>query len=360
MTSLEILHRELQARCEKIEFAWKSAAWSITAFPEIVNSFTTGLDLTPFGSLDHTIELISAPSVKELQKLSSFSDLYLKLYDNGRFWVEILNWWGSDINIHDHDFAGVQFQLSGRSLNVSYAFAELRRVGGVRVGSLSVTDSELWSPGDRSTVLPGRSYPHNVCHLDMPTVSLLIRTHPDPNWGPQWNYFPPGIAADYGTADVLFRKRVQALRLLARGDLVAFRRAFQHHISSVMPEQVLFTLIKMIDILFEERHLQLIERILEEKDGEYRELVEAAAFHRAMEIVKALRHRAELKWDEKVALSSLGSAFDQISFETITKGVTPSKSASSAIELLQAFSRRFDSVDYLRLNNAIRLFELAA
>ncbi|MGH9995123.1 MAG: hypothetical protein ACRD4J_07800, partial [Nitrososphaeraceae archaeon] len=44
------------------------------------------------------------PSVAILQQLSSLSDLYIRLYDNGRFWVEVLNWWSLDISIHDHDF----------------------------------------------------------------------------------------------------------------------------------------------------------------------------------------------------------------------------------------------------------------
>lgn len=317
MNSTAALLRHLVARCHQIDLAWSSQAYSLSAFPDLVLAQTSDLDLTPFGQLDQLIPLIKEPELASLQQLSSFSDLYLKLFDNGRFWVEVLNWWGSDINIHDHDFAGIQFQLSGCSLNVDYAFEEHQSCTNVCFGTVSVKGAKLWRPGDRSISLPGRMTPHVVCHLDLPTVSLLIRTHPVARFGPQWNYFPPGVAGNYGIADATFRKSVTALRLLSRGDPTRFRIAFRQFVVGATMEQLLFALIKMIDIVFETRFIDLIDAIAATGDPAQERIIEAAAYHRTVESLKALRHRSELSWNERMALSVLACSFDAESTKVI-------------------------------------------
>jgi hypothetical protein len=321
MNAIELLYRLLTRRCEQIDQAWARDSYSLASFPDIVLDKTSDLDLTPLGELDFLTPILTKPEVSNLQQLSSFSDLYIKLFDNGRFWVEILNWWGSDINIHDHDFAGIQFQLCGRSLNVDYAFEELESMGDVCFGRVSITGAKIWRRGDRSISLPGRRTPHNVCHLDRPTVSLLIRTHPQKRYGPQWNYFPPGVAGNYGIASPTFRKRVTALRLLSTGNAQRFREAFARHVQVSKPEELLFTLIKMIDILFEPQFMDVTAAIVADGDLLQERLVEAAAYHRAIEMLKAFRHRSDLPWNELVALAVVGSAFDAASIGAIASSL---------------------------------------
>jgi hypothetical protein len=304
--------------------------------------------------------LVDVPEIARLQQLSSFSDLYIKLYDNGRFWVEILNWWGSDINIHDHDFSGIQFQLCGYSLNVDYAFAESEDRGDLRLGKVTVTGAKVWHPGDRSVVMPGRETPHNVCHLNLPTVSLLVRTHPARKFGPQWNYFPPGVAANYGIADAVFRKNVKALRLLTRGDLQQFRRAFRRYAACSKPEQLLFTLIKMIDIVFEPRFVELLHDLIESGDPVRESIVEAAAYHRAIEAIKVLRHRFELSWDERLALSVVGSSFDAESVGAISERLMAGEFDGDVMTYLSAVRNRSADDAQRTLDNTLKLFRLAA
>ena len=310
-------HEMLCRHCDAIDELWAAKDYALESFPDIVLSTTEGVDLTPFGAIEDIMTLFADPGIANLQALSSFSDLYVKLYDNGRFWVEILNWWGSDINIHDHDFSGVQFQLRGRSWNVDYLFDEIEAVGEMRLGDVSIADAQIWSEGDRSVVLPGRQYLHNVCHLDVPTVSLLIRTHPQPSFGPQWNYFPPGVAANYGIADVVFRKRVKALRLLAKGDRQIFLDAFRSYRADLTLEQLIFTLVKMIDILFNKDFVEIVHEILTPGDQLTERIVEAASYHRATEAIKLLKNTTDLSQQEIVVLSIMGSSFDRDSVEYI-------------------------------------------
>jgi|SRR5580704_7372502 hypothetical protein len=357
MNLLASLYEELVCKCEEIDKAWKGEEYSLAAFPDIVLASTSRLDLTPFGKLDELIQLLSDPTLARLQQLSSFSDLYIKLYDNGRFWVEILNWWGSDINIHDHDFAGIQFQLCGCSLNVDYSFAESQKYDDLCFGTVSVTGARIWRPGDRSVSLPGRKTPHNVCHLDLPTVSLLIRTHPVRSFGPQWNYFPPGTAGNYGIADATFRKSVAGLRLLARGDRAQFRRAFSWHVAHAKPAQLLFTLIKMIDIVFEPEFVDVVHDIAAVGDPLQEGIIEAAAFHRAIEALKAFRHRSQLSWSERVALAIMGSSFDSRSIEDISDNLGANECEGDALPVLCSLGNKSEDAR-TTIDTALSLFQL--
>jgi hypothetical protein len=313
MTGLTALLKTLRSRCLSIDSLWRNVGFDYGKFPSIVQDVTGDLDLTPFGAVDQVVQLLVDPEIADLQRLSSFSDLYFKLFDNGRFWVEILNWWGSDINIHDHDFAGVQFQLAGSSLNVGYEFIEEAQLGGLAIGELSVSSAVLWRPGDRSIVEPGRKAPHNVCHIGIPTVSLLIRTHPDPSFGPQWNYFPPRIAGSYGVASPSFRKHVQALRLLARGDQHVFREAFRRFGDLATAQELMFGLVKMIDVLFDVDKVGLVHE-LAEKSPQNEAVVEALVFYRALESIKHVKNTTSLPWKTQLALSVVSSGISRRQF----------------------------------------------
>lgn len=315
MSTLIKEYKNLCSTCEKIDEKWAEKDYKIKYFPEIVFSETENLDLSPFGKIEDVVDILSDPKISKYQALSSFSDLYIKLYDNGRFLVEILNWWGSDINIHDHDCSGVQFQLRGQSLNVTYSFEKFENQGEVYLGKISLVDAKIWKSGDRYFVLTGRIAPHNVCHLSLPTVSLLIKTYPKPSLGPQWNYFPPGVAASYGVADTIFRKRVQALRLLAKGNKNDFLKAFRKHIFDTPSNQVLFTLLKMIDVLFEHDYVDIIIKISAQKNELMNHIIEATAMYRAAELMKHIKNTFVFSESEILLLSIIGSSFDKVSVE---------------------------------------------
>jgi hypothetical protein len=315
VNKLHPLYVELCDKCDDIDHLWSNKAYNLTAFPEIVDAVIRDLDLTPLGALDNLIDLLSEPEIARQQQLSSFSDLYLRLYDNGRFWIEILNWWGSDINIH----AAVQYQLCGRSLNVEYSFERAVEGADFCLGVSTIRNATMWRPGNRSFVYPGRNRPHNVCHLDTPTMSLLVRTYPSKSFGPQWNYFPPAVAGNYGIADVVFRKRVKALRLISRGAPSIFESAFRRHMEGATPETTLFTLMKMIDILFEPDKVHLIYELLESGEECREHIVECVALHRAVEAMKVLRRKSGLTSNEQLSLAVLASAYDATSTREISR-----------------------------------------
>ncbi len=312
-------YRDLLEATRAIEADWRAEGNVCEAFPEIVWQRTAGLDLTPFGDIANVPELLETAAISSLQLPSTFSDLYFKLYDNGKFWIEVLNWWGSDINVHDHNFSGVQFQLKGRSLNVIYRFESEISTPGLSVGELFVASAEMWNEGDRSIVRPGSVQPHNVSHLDVPTVSLLIRTHPQAVYGGQRNYLAPDLAGDYGVADIIFRKKIGALRLLARGKPADFHRAMRRVLAGQNHTENLFTLLKVMDLIFDQDHIELVHEYAARGELETM-LVRAVAYHRAQEfLTNTVKYVARLTETEKVTVAALAAAHSQSSLDEIVR-----------------------------------------
>ena len=103
------LYRDLEQAMSRIETKWQKENYSTEMFPEIAWEETSGFDFSPLGEINNQMKLMDMPGVRIQQKPSSFSDLYIQVFHNGRFMVEILNWWGGHVNVHDHDFSAVQF-----------------------------------------------------------------------------------------------------------------------------------------------------------------------------------------------------------------------------------------------------------
>jgi hypothetical protein len=309
-------YRELLERAREIEVAWRATGNACEAFADIAWERTADLDLSAFGDLASVPELLELPAISSLQHPSTFSDLYFKVFDNGKFWVEILNWWASDINVHDHNFSGVQFQLRGRSLNVGYAFRPLVQMPDLAFGELTITSAEVWDEGDRSIVRPGTVAPHNVSHLNVPTVSLILRTHPNAAYGGQRNYLPPAVAANYDVADIVFRKKVGSLRLLGGRRDPSFPRALERALDHQTDTENLFTLLKLVDVVFTDRYSRLLTEYASR--GELQAaIVRAVSYHRAQQILNSAKWAPGLDDDEILAISMAAASFSSETFAAI-------------------------------------------
>jgi hypothetical protein len=318
---LKNLLLDLRNVCDRIETHWQKYDYDSNEFYKIAYEHTTHLDLSPLGELKNLLLLMEEPNIASLQYTTSFSNLHFLLFDNRRFQIEVLNWWGLDINIHDHDFSGVQFQLRGNSLNTVYKFTEEERCGGLSLGALELTRAEIWQPGDRSLVLPGDSEPHTVFHLNVPTVSLLFRSCPTPRLGPQRNYFPPHLRGTYEVASPLQRKKLGALKLLAIGDPEQFRQSFRQMLPRQSHCEVLFLLLKLGEIVFRQENAVLLAEYAR-KGAIEEKIVRAVSYRRALEqFSDALRAGEGLSFPNKLASMVVAAAHDQTTFSTIVSSV---------------------------------------
>ena len=302
--------REIQDVAQKIERAWIKTDNRVANFPDIVLEKIEGMDLTPLGELSRTIDLLDDPYIGALQYQSTFSDLYLLLYSNSHFYVEMLHWWKSDINIHDHDFSGVQFQLRGKSLNVVYDFDEKERQDGLAQGDIRVRRAEVWEKGGRSVVRPGTQDPHVVIHLGKPTISLLIRTHPQPFYAPQRNYFPPLLASNWGIATSAYRKKLSALRLLRRANPKEYGASLRRNLERGSPSENLFTLEKMQDIVFEGENVHLVKEFANRGEQEA-SIVKCVAMRRAyLFLANHVKDLPDMSVEDNLAVGTLMAGFD--------------------------------------------------
>ena len=297
------LYNDIQSLCSRIEDRWLKLNYASEDFYKVVWEETESFDLSPLGEVSNQMLLLDHPAVRLNQRSSTFSDLYFQLFNNGRFMIEVLNWSQAHVNVHDHDFSGVQFQLKGDSLNVVYDFAPKgERDGSLQFGSLSVREASIWKQGGRSVVRAGDVDPHGVFHLGRPTTSLLIRTLPTPRLGVQSNYFPT-LAAHYTVQTDIQRKKLTGLQLLMKQDRAGFRLCFQHFLETQSLCENFFMILKLGEGVFSEPYIDLIKGYAARGEKES-QVVTSAALNNGIDFFKKLT-RKPLAEAERLALFTL-------------------------------------------------------
>jgi len=73
---------------------------------------------------------------------------------------------------------------------------------------------ELLETGRTVPIISGRQTIHSLFHLDLPSVTVVLRTQHHPGTGPQFNYLPPRVAIDPLHDDLLSMRRRQLLGVL--------------------------------------------------------------------------------------------------------------------------------------------------
>lgn len=154
-----------------------------------------------------------------LQSDSAFGDLSYIVFNNRRFYLEVLVWTTNDTTIHDHAFSGAFGIIRGDSLCVTYGFERSARINSrFKIGDLVVRRCEHLNPGDVRPILEAPGLIHALHHLTVPTATLVVRTPGNPDAQPQFNYCPSGIAAAAKGMEVVPRKAWQALDIMLQAD----------------------------------------------------------------------------------------------------------------------------------------------
>jgi hypothetical protein len=337
----------------RIEAKWLQYNYSTDDFYKVVWEETENFDLSYLADLSNQLDLIEIPQVRFQQHRSTFSDFHFQIFHNGRFLIEILNWSGSHVNIHDHDFSGVQFQLNGDSLNVLYDFNETSRHGAITCGDLKVRTAEIWTQGGRSVVRPGTLDPHTVLHLGSPTVSLLIRTAPTARYGAQLNYFSD-LSAYYYVNDDAQRKKLTGLHLLARHSPSAFRRQFQRFIDLQSMSENFFMLLKLNDIIFQSQFTDLLNSYANRGNNENR-IVKSVAFHRASEFFKKAGNHSSTSPTDKIDLFTMAASHSLADIEKIASTSRPSKDSQIVLKNFASFISKLDAKSAAIATNMARI-----
>lgn len=124
-----------------------------------------------------------------------FGEPAIRLFDDGRFFIQAIFWFDSTTSIHQHSFSGAFEVLAGSSIHCRYDFAVNERYNEhLQLGALTLRDVELLTQGRVRAIRHGDQFIHSLFHLEHPSVSFLVRTHNDAECGPLYSYLRPGIS----------------------------------------------------------------------------------------------------------------------------------------------------------------------
>ncbi len=198
---------------------WKARNFSLAAFPEIACGVLEERPPAEKVELAALIREFLLEDEQPFQTQSGFGQPELVVYDDPRFYIQILFWLEGTTDIHQHMFSGAFHVLEGSSIHSRFTFEQAQSISAhLRVGNLRMTDTRLLPKGSTVPIVSGRDYIHSLFHLDTPSLTVVIRTHTDPGSGPQFTYLPPHLAVDPFHHDALTTRRKQLLDVIEQTD----------------------------------------------------------------------------------------------------------------------------------------------
>jgi hypothetical protein len=196
---------------------WKAENFSLAKFPAIAEAALE--EQPPARQVDVAALLhdFLLNDEQPFQSQSGFGQPELVVYDNPRFYIQILFWLEGTTDIHQHKFSGAFHVLEGSSLHSKFVFEEPQAISAhLRVGQLRIVETQLLETGATVQIISGQSCIHSLFHLDTPSLTVVVRTQSDPGTGPQFTYLPPHLAVDPFYNDALTTRRKQLLDVLEK------------------------------------------------------------------------------------------------------------------------------------------------
>lgn len=206
----------------RVEKSWCRSNYNEGIFPEIVlNELSTSSVL---GKPDH-VDIIKYLfkddfNIRQPNSQTLFGQPPVVLFQAQRFFIEALFWFSGTTSIHEHAFSGAFLVLSGSSVHSQWRFSTKKTINSrMKCGELSRVSTEILHPGDVRAIRPGNQLIHQLFHLEVPSVTLVIRTYVDRDHLPQFEYLLPGLAIDHEDRESLRTRRLILLDAMARGQI---------------------------------------------------------------------------------------------------------------------------------------------
>ena len=202
---------------------WKKQNFSLACFPEIAQGALE--ERSPARQVDVSglVREFLLNDEQPFQTGSGFGQPELVVYDDPRFYIQVLFWLEGSTDIHQHEFSGAFHVLQGSSIHSRFDFENPEPISAhIRVGDLRMKETALLQTGSTVPIISGHDHIHSLFHLDTPSLSVVVRTHTDPGTGPQFTYLPPHLAVDPFHNDALTNRRKQLLDVLERTEDPAY------------------------------------------------------------------------------------------------------------------------------------------
>jgi len=227
----------------RVRERWQAVDFSLAAFPGLAQAALEENPPAAQVDLKSLIRSFLREDEQPFQTASGFGQPELVVFDDPRFYIQILFWLDGTTQIHQHEFSGAFHVLEGSSLHAEFAFANVRPVTAhFRLGDLQLTSTELLETGRTVPITSGGASIHSLFHLETPSVTVVVRTHSDPGTGPQFTYLPPHVAVDPFFSDALTTRRLQLLDVLDRTAAEDYAEVVRAMVASLDYERGFFTL----------------------------------------------------------------------------------------------------------------------
>jgi predicted metal-dependent enzyme (double-stranded beta helix superfamily) len=196
---------------------WKKLNYDERRFPEVATDVLTQMPSSRHTSFEEVVRyaLMSETLPYQADPGASFGQPPLTVYESRGFRVEVLFWTGVTPSIHQHAFSGAFHVMHGSSIHISWGFDFQERVSThFHYGRVDMKKAELLKLGDIRPIVAGTGFIHTTFHLDLPTVSVVVRTTNEQDQLPQYSFYPPSIAYNTRDNESYLRRKSQILAML--------------------------------------------------------------------------------------------------------------------------------------------------
>ena len=222
-----------------------------------------------------------------------FGEPPVMLFQAPRFYMEALFWFSGTTDIHEHAFSGAFTVLAGSSVHSHWRFVPERTINSrMLCGRLERVSTEILRPSEVRPIHSGDRLIHQLFHLDVPSVTIVIRTYEERHHLPQYKYLPPGLAINPEDRDGLRTRRLIFLNSMARGKIAGLRECA----CKLIEHGDLETLFYMFSVLTHQKvgrgFIRELYDVARERHGEVVDLFrQVCEGERRTRIVSALRSK---------------------------------------------------------------------
>lgn len=211
---------------EEIDQAWRRYSYDESIFPELSHELVEKdppfTNSRPEDVLDFAFQS-NQPFLQPSPRIL-FGEPPVTLFQGARFYIEALFWFSGTTSIHEHGFSGTFSVLSGSSVHSQWKFSPERTINSrMMCGKLERVTTEILHPGSSRAIRSGSKLIHQLFHLELPSVTIVVRTYGERNRLPQFEYLRPGLAIDPEAMDPLRTRRLMFLDAMVRGQMDGLR-----------------------------------------------------------------------------------------------------------------------------------------
>jgi hypothetical protein len=204
---------------------WRRRGHDERAFTEVAAGVLAELAPSRHVTVDEVLEHLVSARGLEPQTADRLAHRLFVMHHGRRFQVSVLFWIDQIATPHHHGFAGAFEVLEGSRIHCVYRFVErVRESARFQLGDLEMVKTEILHRGDVRPVTPGPGFVHALCHVDRPSVSIVLEA-PCDEGEPTLDYHPPHVACAQHDGDAVLLTRLKTLEMLRLTDRARYREA---------------------------------------------------------------------------------------------------------------------------------------